>query len=287
MTSVTPTITIRDIESVAQMKALEKLQQDVWGWDDLDTTPLMDFIILKELGGTLIGAFDGDRLIGFAFGFLGRHEERVVFHSHMLAVHPLYREHGVGLRLKLAQRASAIERGFEHITWTFDPLQSTNGHLNFRKLGVVASGYKINFYGAQSSSPLHRHIGTDRLWVDWFLNSKRVATRIQVRHDEHEITTADLNGLERLIQVNGNGLAVARPVNGLRCKPVLIEVPDKIALLQRDNPDSARAWRDSTRAAFVNALESGYVVEDFLRNDRDGNRVGCYLLVPRNVKNIE
>lgn len=287
MTSVTPTITIRDIESVAQMRALEKLQQDVWGWDDLDTTPLMDFIILKELGGTLIGAFDGDRLIGFAFGFLGRHEERVVFHSHMLAVHPLYREHGVGLRLKLAQRASAIERGFEHITWTFDPLQSTNGHLNFRKLGVVASGYKINFYGAQSSSPLHRHIGTDRLWVDWFLNSKRVATRIQVRHDEREITTADLNGLERLIQVNGNGLAVARSVNGLRCKPVLIEVPDKIALLQRDNPDSARAWRDSTRAAFVNALESGYVVEDFLRNDRDGNRVGCYLLVPRNVKNIE
>lgn len=287
MTSVTPTITIRDIESVAQMKALEKLQQDVWGWDDLDTTPLMDFIILKELGGTLIGAFDGDRLIGFAFGFLGRHDERVVFHSHMLAVHPLYREHGVGLRLKLAQRASAIERGFEHITWTFDPLQSTNGHLNFRKLGVVASGYKVNFYGAQSSSPLHRHIGTDRLWVDWFLNSKRVATRIQVRHDEHEITTADLDGLERLIQVNGDGLAVARPVNGLRCKPVLIEVPDKIALLQRDNPDSARAWRDSTRAAFVNALESGYVVEDFLRNDRDGNRVGCYLLVPRNVKNIE
>lgn len=287
MTSVTPTITIRDIESVAQMKALEKLQQDVWGWDDLDTTPLMDFIILKELGGTLIGAFDGDRLIGFAFGFLGRHEERVVFHSHMLAVHPAYREHGIGLRLKLAQRASAIERGFEHITWTFDPLQSTNGHLNFRKLGVVASGYRINFYGAQSSSPLHRYIGTDRLWVDWFLNSKRVATRIQVRHDEREIATADLNGLERLIQVDGDGLAVARPVNGLRCKPLLIEVPDKIALLQRDNPDSARAWRDSTRAAFVNALESGYVVEDFLRNDRDGNRVGCYLLVPRNVKNIE
>jgi len=283
MTSATPTITIRDIESVAQMKALEKLQQDVWGWDDLDTTPLMDFIILRELGGTLIGAFDGDRLVGFAFGFLGRHDERVVFHSHMLAVHPSYREHGIGLRLKLAQRASAIERGFEHITWTFDPLQSTNGHLNFRKLGVVASGYKINFYGTQSSSPLHRHIGTDRLWVDWFLNSKRVATRLKVRQEND----AAIANVDRLIQVGADGLAVARPVSGLRCKPVLIEVPDKIATLQRHNPDSARAWRDSTRAAFVNALESGYVVEDFLRNDRDGNRVGCYLLVPGNVKNID
>ena len=181
MTSAEPTIAIREIESIAQMKALEKLQQDVWGWDDLDTTPLMDFIIMKELGGTLIGAFDGERVIGFAFGFAGWHDGRAVFHSHMLAVHPAYREHGIGLRLKLAQRTSAIERGFGHITWTFDPLQSTNGHLNFRKLGVVASKYKVNFYGDESSSPLHRHIGTDRLWVDWFLNRKRVVNRLRVK----------------------------------------------------------------------------------------------------------
>jgi len=284
MTSA-PTITIRELESIAHLKALEKLQQDVWGWDDLDTTPLMDFIIMKELGGTLIGAFDDERLIGFAFGFVGWHEERVVFHSHMLAVHPAYREHGVGLRLKLAQRASAIERGFEHITWTFDPLQSTNGHLNFRKLGVVASKYKVNFYGDQSSSPLHRHIGTDRLWVDWFLNSKRVATR--VRHDDHETAVYDLDGVERLIEVGKDGLAVARPIGDLRCKPVLIEVPEKIALLQRDNPEAARAWRDSTRTAFVDALTAGYVVDDFLRTDGNGNRIGCYLLVPSSVNNFE
>jgi len=265
MTPETPTITIRDIESVAQMKTLEKLQQDVWGWDDLDTTPLMDFIILKELGGTLIGAFDGEHLIGFAFGFVGWHEERVVFHSHMLAVHPDYREHGIGLRLKLAQRASALERGFEHITWTFDPLQSTNGHLNFHKLGVVASEYKVNFYGDQSSSPLHRYIGTDRLWVDWFLNSKRVANRVKAAEQMNDEAIANVDRLDGLI----------------------IEVPDKIALLQRDDPEAARAWRDSTRAAFINALQDGYVVDDFFRVDRNGNRIGCYLLVPRTLANLE
>jgi len=265
MTRETPTITFRDIESVAQMKTLEKLQQDVWGWDDLDTTPLMDFIILKELGGTLIGAFDGEHLIGFAFGFVGWHEERVVFHSHMLAVHPAYREHGIGLRLKLAQRASAIERGFEHITWTFDPLQSTNGHFNFRKLGVVAGEYKVNFYGDQSSSPLHRYIGTDRLWVDWFLNSNRVANRLRPAQEMNDGTIAKVDRFDGLI----------------------IEVPDKIALLQRDDPEAARHWRDSTRAAFITALQAGYVVDDFLRVDRNGNRIGCYLLVPRTLANLE
>src|ERR1043165_1831813 len=89
---LTPTIRIQPIESISQMKALEKLQQEVWGWSDLDTTPLMDFIILKELGGTLLGAFEGERLVGFAFGFVGFDEGKLVFHSHMLAVHPAQRE---------------------------------------------------------------------------------------------------------------------------------------------------------------------------------------------------
>src|ERR1044071_10277432 len=123
MALITPTVQIQEIDSIPQMKALEKLQQDAWGWSPLDTTPLMDFIILKELGGMLIGGFEGDRLVGFAFGFVGYDEGQIVFHSHMLAVHPSYRECGLGLRLKLAQRTAALERGFERITWTFHPPQ--------------------------------------------------------------------------------------------------------------------------------------------------------------------
>jgi len=265
------------------MKALEKLQQDVWGWDDLDTTPLMNFIIMKELGGTLIGAFDGERVIGFAFGFVGWDEGQAVFHSHMLAVHPAYREHGIGLQLKLAQRTAAIEKGFEHITWTFDPLQSTNAHLNFHKLGVVSSKYKVNFYGEQSSSPLHRCIGTDRLWVEWSLKSRRVADRVQARQ-EHD---ADLNGFERLIQVGIDGLAGSRAAGDLDGRPGVIEIPERIGLLQRENPAAALAWRRATRAAFVDAFAAGYVVDDFLRIDQNGNRVGGYLLVRGSLNNAD
>ena len=266
---------------MAQMKALEKLQQDVWGWDDLDTTPLMNFIIMKELGGTLIGAFDAEKVIGFAFGFVGWHDGKAVFHSHMLAVHPSYREHGIGLRLKLAQRTAALERGFEHITWTFDPLQSTNAHLNFHKLGVVSSEYKINFYGNQSSSPLHRCIGTDRLWVEWFLESQRVADRLQVKQPPE----TDFNEEERLIRVGSDGLPVSRSAGDLNGRPGVIEIPESIGLLQRENPDVAVAWRQSTRAAFVDALAAGYVVDDFLRIDQNGYRVGGYRLVRGSLNN--
>lgn len=271
-----PTIQIQQIDSIPQMKALEKLQQDVWGWSDLDTTPLMDFIIMRELGGTLIGAFEAGNLVGFAWGFVGYHEGQVVFHSHMLAVHPRYRESGLGFRLKLAQRTAALERGFERITWTFDPLQSTNAHLNFHKLGVVANRYKVNFYGEQSSSLLHRHIGTDRLWVDWCLNSKRVRDRVDGGQQENPLyaDTAD-----RLIRSDVDDLPVSQPVDFRGGRPVLIEIPANIGLLQQRNPESAVAWRNATRAAFAETFAAGYRVDDFLRTDTNSQQNGYYLLI--------
>ena len=260
------------------MKALEKLQQEVWGWSDLDTTPLMDFIIMKELGGTLIGAFEAERLVGFAFGFVGYDEGQVVFHSHMLAVHPSYRESGLGFRLKVAQRLGALERGFERITWTFDPLQSTNAHLNFHKLGVIANRYKINFYGEQTSSALHRYIGTDRLWVDWFLKSRRVTDRIAGQQEDPKFASSD--HAKRLIRIGSDGLPVHQPADLRAGTQVLIDVPANISLLQQENPESAVAWRTATRAAFADAFAAGYVADDFLRTDIDGEQKGCYLLIP-------
>ena len=275
MALIIPTIQIQQIDSLPQMKALEKLQQDVWGWSDLDTTPLMDFIILKELGGTLIGAFDVESLVGFAFGFVGYDEGQVVFHSHMLAVHPSYRECGLGFRLKAAQRLAALERGFERITWTFDPLQSTNAHLNFHKLGVIANRYKINFYGDQTSSALHRYIGTDRLWVDWFLKSRRVTDRIAGQHEK--FTASEQT--KRSIRIGMDGLPVSDPADLRAGMQVLIEVPANISLLQEENPESAVAWRNATRTAFADAFAAGYIVDDFLRTDIDGEQKGCYLLI--------
>ena len=257
------------------MKALEKLQQDVWGWSDLDTTPLMIFIVMKELGGSLIGAFDADRLVGFAFGVIGYEEGRSVFHSHMLAVHPAYRERGLGQRLKLAQRNAALARGFEHITWTFDPLQSKNAHLNFHKLGVVANRYKVNFYGECSSSTLHRHIGTDRLWVDWFLNSARVRNRVEARPRR---AFAACNHAERLVHIGPNGSAVSHAVDLRAGTPLSIEIPANMPLLQQERPESAVAWREATRAAFTHAFAAGYRIDDYRCGNRNGLHSGCYLL---------
>jgi predicted GNAT superfamily acetyltransferase len=96
----------------------------------------------------------------------------------MLAVKPAYRNHKLGFKLKLAQRERVLAQGVKRITWTFDPLQSLNAHLNFGKLGVISDTYKINFYGETTSSLLHQ-IGTDRLWVTWLIESKRARERFK------------------------------------------------------------------------------------------------------------
>src|SRR5215213_3379969 len=107
---------IREMDSISEMKALEDLQKEVWGWNDRDTTPLMNFIVMKEVGGSLIGAFDQETPVGFVFGFVGCDEGKIVFHSHMLAVLPQFRHQGIGRKLKLAQRQQALAKGFNCIT---------------------------------------------------------------------------------------------------------------------------------------------------------------------------
>src|SRR6202521_2283382 len=170
-------IAIRDIKSMDDLSQLKALEREVWGMADEDTLPLTLAIACKAVGNIFVGAFYKDKLVGFAFGFLGREHGQTTIHSHMLAVLDAYRHLDLGSRLKQAQRERAMAIGVREMTWTYDPLQSRNAHFNFSKLGVISETYKVDFYGAETSSMLHRN-GTDRLWVRWILNSRRVRDRV-------------------------------------------------------------------------------------------------------------
>src|SRR5712691_8462601 len=93
-------IIIRDIEDISEMRAVEDLQKEIWGCADREVFPSIALIPLREVGGVLIGAFDGDEMIGFVFGFPGIEKGRAILHSDMLAVKQEYRSQGLGYRLK-------------------------------------------------------------------------------------------------------------------------------------------------------------------------------------------
>ncbi len=151
-----------------EYRAVEQLQKEIWSVDDREILPAIHMIAAKEVGAILVGAFDGDELVGFVYGFPGFERGERIIHSDMLAVRDDYRDQGLGSKLKFAQRDRALAQGIDRITWTFDPLRAKNAWVNFTHLGVVADRYLRDFYG-ETTSPLHS-LGTDRLWVTWHLN---------------------------------------------------------------------------------------------------------------------
>jgi predicted GNAT superfamily acetyltransferase len=169
----TEQITIRKCDGMDELNACVALQKEVWNFDDVDLVPLRMFVVSQKIGGQIIGAFDGCELVGFAFSIPGSRSGHTYLHSHMLAMRETFRNHGLGRRLKLAQRDDAIAHGFELLEWTFDPLEIKNAHLNLARLGAIVRRYSVNHYG-HSSSPLQGGLPTDRLVAEWWLNSKRV-----------------------------------------------------------------------------------------------------------------
>jgi predicted GNAT superfamily acetyltransferase len=270
MSSKPSPLTIRDIDRLSEMHDVEKLQKEIWGVADIEIFPALALVAMKEVGAVLIGAFDRDQMVGFVFGFPGLSNGRVVIHSDMLGVKPCYRAFGLGRKLKLAQRDRALALGIERITWTFDPLQSVNAHLNFARLGVIADRYDIDFYG-KTSSFLHR-IGTDRLWVTWLLNSPRVNQRIAGA--TLEVAKQFAEDIPSLVRVSSE-LEPLSNENASEDGSLLIEIPDSSARLQSNEHLSLR-WRQAMREAFRKALDSGYVVEEFWR--QPSKRNGAYLL---------
>ena len=171
--TVSDKVQLRNCTDVEELRAFVALQKEVWGFADNELVPLRIFSLAPKIGGQVIGAWDGESLVGFAFSIPGTRNGHVYLHSHMLAVKAEYRNSGLGRKLKLFQREDAIAHGYELIEWTFDPLEIKNAYLNIEKLGAITRRYTINQYGLVSSS-LQGGLPTDRLTAEWWLRSKRV-----------------------------------------------------------------------------------------------------------------
>ncbi|HVF46237.1 MAG TPA: hypothetical protein VNA17_01585 [Pyrinomonadaceae bacterium] len=244
------------------MRAVEDLQVAAWGDAERDVVPMNQLVAARYVGGSLIGGFDHQTLAGFVYGFYGHIDGELVHHSHMLAVLPRWRGHDLGFRLKLAQREAVLADGFTNrITWTFDPLQSVNAHLNFTKLGVLSDTYKVNVYGDNSASFLHQN-GTDRLFVTWLLDSPRVLDILKAPPQKPE---EDQGEIVQLLRISASNSPVkGGPLDDLsRAASVSIEIPLDIDRIENNDSGRAREWREQTRYAFTRALDAGLVVADY------------------------
>jgi len=268
-------ITYRDLASLTDFARVVELEQEIWGPGYTEPVPLPILAVTVKRGGILIGAFEGDRMIGFVYSLPGLKRGRPMQWSHMAGVVDGLRDAGVGHRLKLLQRERALAMGLDLIEWTYDPMQAMNAHFNFAKLGVVVEEYEENAYG-ESQSPLHRGTPTDRFVAEWNIAGTRVAGRIAARAPV-EID----RGVPRANRIVPAGewtecgdIDLAIDANRLA-----VEIPMGFTEMLAGAPDLALAWRMDTRRIFTTYFGRRFCAEEFFL-DRTGNR-GTYVLSRR------
>ncbi|MGD2155286.1 MAG: GNAT family N-acetyltransferase [Anaerolineales bacterium] len=284
---------IKILDNPDDIGEIEDLQRLVWPGSDIDVVPAHVIITLAHNGGIVIGAYAGDRLIGFVYGFLGfstTQEGHQLKHcSHQLGVHPDYRGQGIGFAIKRAQWQMVRSQGLDLITWTYDPLLSGNAYLNIAKLGAVCNSYLKEWYG-QMRDGLNIGLPSDRFQVNMWVNSKRVQSRLS-NHPRRKLdlahylgagaeiinpTSLGTSGLpapptSTLFQLRNELTPLSQDTDGeseyhrdITQAVLLIEIPPDFLALKELDFDLAKSWRIHSRVLFENLFSLGYLVTDFI-----------------------
>jgi predicted GNAT superfamily acetyltransferase len=261
-------IRIRALDSHEDFENLLHIQRAVWNHEDADLTPAHLFAISSRMGAILLGAFVGRELAGFVYSFPAVFKGKRCQHSHLLAVLPDFQSYGLGKALKWAQREEAVNRGYDLITWTFDPLQTRNANLNLQALGAFSRTYFHNFYGLTPSLCLGPGIPTDRLLIEWPIRGRRVQGRLKGKGRKPCPHIEKLpKALERKPGGEGTFAPPGRPRLNLKAATVLVEVPRDIKALAF-RCDLIAAWQANLRRVMQNYFGRGFIADYFVFGDR-------------------
>jgi predicted GNAT superfamily acetyltransferase len=245
-------LTIRSVYTAEELKEVRNLEAMIWSMED--SVPVNHTVAAIKNGGLVIGAFLNENLVGFQYSFPGYDGEKVYLCSHSLGIHPEYRKFGIGEKLKIAQKEAALEKGYDLITWTYDPLETVNGYLNLHKLGAICSIYLENAYGDMEDN-LNAGLPTDRFLVEWYIKDHLKAKPIETKPNV-TITTSVQNGflIPEKVHLNFEETTIAVPV------------PGNFQEIKNHDFSLAHMWRTHTREVFSHYLQSGWSVTDISKD---------------------
>jgi predicted GNAT superfamily acetyltransferase len=241
------------VDSVAGLRRVADLFSQVWA---APQAPMPHDIMrsLVHAGGRVHAAFRDGRLVGAAVAVFGPPADASCY-SLIAGVSPDAEGGGIGLALKLAQRAWALQAGAGRMIWTFDPLLRRNAAFNISRLGAVGAEYLVDFYGQIADGVNDPE--TDRLAVTWDLQAALPSPAAPAGEEAPDtILAAGPEGEPALGTVPQAGVGPGL----LRCW-----IPEDMLTIRRTNPALARRWRLAVREALGGAVDGGYQVTGVLR----------------------
>ncbi|NLV31592.1 MAG: hypothetical protein GXY47_10610 [Acidobacteria bacterium] len=276
-------VSVGPFRSLADYKACEDIQREVWNMHDIDIVPAPLLVEAGRSGGILLGATSslGD-LVGFVFSLAGLVGLRPIQHSFMVAVRAAYRNFDVGYKLKAAERREALKRGMKCITSSFDPMQPAQAYFALGKLGQRAEAYEENFHGETTSLP-DRGLPTDRVLTRWDLEDAAAVRRLEQgppRRDlRRELKAATV--INQLAET-APGLLSSTPVK-LNCTAdrFLFEIPYNLQEIKNRDLGVALEWQGRMRQVFRHYFRKNYAAVDFWVCETDGQLRSFYVLERR------
>lgn len=249
-------VEIRNLVGVTEQDFAREIFDEVWPTNE-GTQITANLLQAMAHNGTYVsGVFVEGEIVGAAFAFPGVDERgHLHLHSHMAAVKENFRDRSIGSTLKWHQRAWALERGYEVITWTFDPLVRRNARVNLVKLGVQVFEYFPNFYGDLPDA-LNAGDPTDRVIARWNLLSESTLAVARSRNLEifpNEIAVALSNEEGRPVRHDIDPAA----------EQLLCYIPSDIIEIRSQDDALALEWRLALRAELHPRLNSGWQISGF------------------------
>ena len=245
---------IRELSEPEEMKKIFPVASSAWGMEKPESFISDVLNAIRFHGGLVLGAYDGERMIGFQFGIIGRQKDTFYLYSHMTGILEEKKYSGTGSILKAAQKEWARRNGYGLVAWTFDPLMSLNGSFNIRKLGAISRTYLVNFYGTMTDS-LNAGVETDRFVAEWRTDRERVPAAFDPEQCALvDATQETAHGVRRMT-------SVAFPDEDR----VVVEIPSDFIVVKRRSLQLAEEWREKTRHIFRTMFLKGYAATSFTR----------------------
>lgn len=258
-------VELSEIAEVIQLDEVVDLFAATW------ETPRASFQIGSELlralthaGNYVAGARSADgTLVGASMAFFGVHRGHRDLHSHITGVRPDGQGRHVGFALKQHQRAWALSRGIDLITWTFDPLVGRNAYFNLQRLGASIVAYEPDFYGSMTDG-VNNGDESDRCVVSWALRSDEADAAAVAG-----LPAVDVDGLRAdgaavlLSEVDGVPVIASLPAGAT---VALAQVPEDIVALRRRDQALALTWRRALRESLGHAIGAGFVASAMSRS---------------------
>lgn len=236
-----PEIKIRECETLEELAQCVQLQREVFALPELEISPVRHLVVTKHAGGFTLGAFVGEKLVGFVLSVPAFLRGEKAFYSHMTAVAQDFQSFGIGAKLKWAQRTRSLNEGVKYVKWTFQPVMARNAFFNLEKLGAIVRHYEPNFYGTDYSTSHNQDekigLDSDRLFAEWDLESEKV---VRLEKGKFEETS-------EIIQK--------------------IEIPNDWNELVKSNPKKAVEEQNRLKKEFQTAFAEGLIARGFERSE--------------------